>query len=118
MSHSAVLIIPAALKPAADALGESMGWGPVSYTIPLGDGESVTHYAARADVSTQFIRWVRGLDPLPDPSAQPIIDALIVDFSPDPHPHEGSLPPIWGQAHLERVLQKISLRRMSLSAGN
>ena len=108
MQHSAVLIIPAALKPAADAVGAAMGWGPVSYTIPLSDdGEAVTHWGARADVSLPFLRWVRGLEPLPEgmEHAQPVIDALIADFSPDPT-HEGDDPPpvLWGRAHLDAVL--------------
>ncbi|MCC5983436.1 MAG: hypothetical protein JJU42_03620 [Rhodobacteraceae bacterium] len=105
MTYSAVLIVPAATKSAADAVGAAMGWGPVSYTIPLGDSDAVTHYAARADVSEQFVRWVKGLDPLPDPAFQPVINALIVDFSPDPT-HEGDDPPpvLWGRAHLDAVL--------------
>ena len=105
--HSAVLITPTALKAQADAVGAAMGWGPVSYTIPLGDGETVTHYAARADVSEQFIRWMRGVDPLPEgmEHAQPIIDTLIADFSPDPT-YEGDdpQPVLWGREHLDKVL--------------
>ena len=112
-TYSAVLIIPAAMKPSADALGAAMGWGEVSYTIPLGNGENVTHYAARSDVSEQFIRWVKGLDPLPDPAAQPIIDTLIADFSPDPTVElaEGATPPpvLWGKEHLEAVIAEHEL---------
>ena len=108
MQHSAILIIPAAMKVQADAVGAAMGWGEVSYTIALtNDPETgeVTHYAARSDVSEQLIRWVRGLGPLPDPAAQPVIDALIADFSPDPT-YEGDDPPsvLWGRAHLDAVL--------------
>ena len=111
MQHSAVLIIPADLKAQADAVGAAMGWGGESYTIPLGDGESVTHYAARADVSEQFIRWVKGVDPLPDPSLQPVIDALITDFSPDPT-YEGDEPPpvLWGREHLDAALAHMGLQ--------
>lgn len=113
MTYSAVLIIPAAMKSAADAVGEAMGWGPVSYTIPLGDGETVTHYAARADVSAPFIGWVRGLDPLPDPAAQPVIDALIADFSPDPSDAGDKAPPVlWGRAHLQAVVAATGLQEM------
>ncbi len=111
MHYSAVLIIPAAMKSAADAVGEAMGWGPVSYTIPLGVDESVTHYAARADVSAQFIGWVRGHEPLPDPAAQPVIDALIADFAPDPdNPDDADAPALWGRAHLEAVVAERGLR--------
>ena len=113
-AHSAVLIIPAALKPQADAVGQAMGWGEVSYTIALtNDPETgeVTHYAARADVSEQFIRWVKGVDPLPDPSLQPVIDALITDFSPDPT-YEGDEPPpvLWGREHLDAALAHMGLQ--------
>ena len=105
MQHSAVLIIPADLKNQADAVGAAMGWGEVSYTIPLSDdpeSQEVTHWAARADVSEQFIRWVRGQEPLPDPAFQPVIDALIADFSPDPDDPEK--PVLWGRGHLDAVL--------------
>ena len=103
MQHSAVLIIPAALKPAADAVGAAMGWGAVSYSIALSDdGETLTHYGARADVSEQYIRWVTGADPLPDPAFQPVVDALIADFSPDPTDPEK--PTLWGREHLDAVL--------------
>lgn len=107
MQHSAVLIIPAALKTQADAVGQAMGWGPVTFTLPLGDGESVTHWGARADVGAQFIRWVRGIDTLPEgmESAQPVIDTMTADFRPDPT-HAGDDPPpvLWGRAHLEAML--------------
>ena len=111
MQHSAVLIIPADLKAQADAIGKAMGWGDVSYTIALGDGETVTHYGARVDVSEQFIRWVKGIDPLPDPSLQPVIDALITDFSPDPT-YEGDEPPpvLWGREHLDAALAAMGLQ--------
>ena len=105
MQYSAVLIIPADLKAQADAVGAAMGWGDVSYTIPLSDDPEsleVTHWAARSDVSEQFVRWVRGLDPLPDPAFQPVIDALVADFSPDPE--DAEKPVLWGRAHLAAVL--------------
>lgn len=53
---SAVLIIPAALRDAANAVGDVMGWGPENYTIALsGGGETVTHYACRTDVAVSFL---------------------------------------------------------------
>jgi hypothetical protein len=107
MMHSTVLIIPAALREPANAVGEAMGWGPNNYSIPLGDGESVTHYGLRADADGQFVRWVRGQDPLPDPSAQPVIDALIADFSPDPD--DAEKPQLWGRDHLDAVLAEQGL---------
>jgi hypothetical protein len=115
MQHSAVLIIPAAMKPHADAVGAAMGWGEQSYTIALGDGETVTHYAARTDVSTQFIRWIRGLDPLPDPQAAPVVAALVADFSPDPLAGDSDLPTVWGREHLDRVLMAMGLSRIAIA---
>ena len=100
---SAVLIIPASLLPQANAVGEAMNWGPESYTIPLSeDGEAVTHWGLRADVDDQFVRWITGVDPLPDPSAQPVVDALIADFSAGE----------WGEAHLLRVLSENDLAKL------
>jgi hypothetical protein len=96
--HSAVLIIPAALKPAADAIGAAMGWGPTSYTVPLSaDGETVTHYAARADVTDSFVNWITGSEPLPSNIAEhaaPVLAALITDFSQTQ----------WGREHFDSVL--------------
>jgi hypothetical protein len=110
--YSAVLIIPADLKPQADAVGAAMGWGPESYTIPLPNAKNPTHYALRADVDAQFIRWIKGLDPLPESCADlaaPVIAALIADFSPDPTVEYGEggdeVPPVlWGREHLVAVL--------------
>ena len=112
MTYSAILIVPAALKAQADAIGKAMGWGDVSCTITLGDGETVTHYAARADVGAQFVGWVRGEQPLPDAAFAPIITQIIADFSPDPEPGEDSSPTVWGKAHLDRVLETKGLYRM------
>jgi len=100
---SAVLIIPSALLTEANAVGASMGWGPESYTIPLSDdGEAVTHWGLRADVDEQFVRWITGVDPLPNPAAQPVVDALIADFSASE----------WGEVHLLRVLAENELAKL------
>ena len=114
MRYSAALIIPAALKTDADAVGAAMGWGPESYTIPIPEPEAPTHYGLRADVSEQFIRWIKGLEPLPDPSAQPVIDALIWDFSPDPtveYVEDEPVPrTLWGKAHFDAAVTRAGLR--------
>jgi hypothetical protein len=53
---SAVLIIPTALRGAANAVGAAMGWGPENYTLALSnDGATVTHYACRTDVEPTFL---------------------------------------------------------------
>lgn len=88
-----------------------MGWGPVSYTIPLPDSDEPTHYGLRADVDEQFIRWIRGLDPLPESCvelAAPVLPELIADFSPDPTVElggeEDAPPVLWGRAHLDAAV--------------
>ena len=85
-------------------MAQAMGWGEVAYTIPLSNdgGETITHYGSRPDVSEQFVRWVKGIDPLPDPSIAPVINALIWDFSPDPDDPEK--PRLWGIDHVNAVL--------------
>lgn len=118
MRYSAVLIVPAALKADADALGAAMGWGPESYTIPLPKGaEEPTHYGLRADVDEQFVRWIKGLDPLPVEGGEPVMEALIADFSPDPTIEEApeddetyTAPPVlWGRKHLDAVAKREGL---------
>jgi hypothetical protein len=93
--QSAVLILPANLKTQGNTIGDAMGWGPESYTIPLSDnGADITHWGLRADVDEQFVRWITGVDPLPLPDANTVLESLIYDFS------ENSL---WGRDHLEYV---------------
>jgi hypothetical protein len=109
--HSAVLIVPAHLREQANNVAEVMGWGPSNYNIPIPDAENPTHYALRADVTEQFVRWIKGLDPLPVAGAEPVMEALIWDFSPDPTieaPEDDetySAPPVlWGRKHLDAVI--------------
>lgn len=64
--RSAVLILPVELKSQGDQIGEAMGWGPVSYTIPLSSSLEVTHYGLRADVSEQFVDWIVNRNNLPN----------------------------------------------------
>lgn len=111
---SAVLILPAALKDAGNAVAQAMEWGQIAYTIALSadGGETVTHYACRADVSEQFMRWIKGDDPLPDPYIAPVVNALIWDFSPDPDDAESQR--LWGRDHLDAVLAAQGLVEVSL----
>lgn len=77
---SAVLIIPAAMRDAANAVGMAMGWGPDNYTIPLAsDGSTVTYYGCRTYVSEEFIAMLE--TPPPIPGAEDVIAALIVDLN-------------------------------------
>lgn len=101
--QSAILILPADLKSQGNAIGESMGWGPESYTIPLSNnGLDVTHYGLRADVSDQFIRWITGVDPLPIQGADAVLASLTYDFSGTEHN-------FWGREHLEYVCGNYNL---------
>lgn len=115
--YSAVLILPMALKDAGDQIGAAMGWGPVSYTIPLisEDASEATHVGLRADVQPSFIDMIeaarQGVYPeaLPEAALRPVIEALIADFSPDPSAPEK--PVLWGAEHLEAVCASHGLVR-------
>ncbi len=101
---SAVLIISAPYKAAANAVGEAMGWGPDNYTVPLSsDGISVTHYACRTDITQSF------LDLLANPPSiegvATVLAMLKVYTSDD----------LWGVDHMNSVLQENSYIRMELS---
>ncbi|UOK71719.1 hypothetical protein [Ancylobacter polymorphus] len=117
--HSAVLILPMALKDAGDQIGAAMGWGPVSYTIPLaaGDETDATHIGLRADVWPAFIDMIaaarQGVYPeaLPEAVLRPVIEALIADFSPDPSAPE--MPILWGSDHLNAVCAANGLTRLA-----
>lgn len=59
MSYSTVLIIPADLREKANAVGEALGHGPSSYTLPLTlDGETVTHWGAHTHATDDFFLTV------------------------------------------------------------
>lgn len=101
--RSAVLILPTELKSQGNSVGDTMGWGPESFTIPLSDNKlGITHYGLRSDVDEQFIRWITGVDPLSLPEAQTVLDALIYDFSGETHN-------LWGREHLEYVCNQHNL---------
>lgn len=83
---SAVLIVPDADRNAANALGESMGWGPNNYSVALSaDGaEPATHWGCRADVSQTFLDLMAN----PPAEAAPVLAVLISDFSDGLHAYE------------------------------
>lgn len=97
MSKSAVFIVPAAARAAANAFSASMGWQepgaePGVFCVPLtSNGTAITHYACRPD-----------LDPgheamLADPPAEAagIVAVMSVDVSEDKK---------WGAEHFHRVI--------------
>lgn len=122
MHYSAVLIIPDALKAQADTLGAKMGWGPVSYTIPLvsaGFSEDlahgkVTHWACRADVSDGFVATLNGERALADDLNEylAVLAALIADFSPDPANTSDERSALWGREHLNFALERHAFRQI------
>ncbi len=66
MTHySAILIVPADLLDKANRLGAALGHGPESYTVPLGDGETVTHYGSRSRVQPIFIATLSAAGAVP-----------------------------------------------------
>lgn len=91
---SAVLIIPAALKPAADMVGAAMGWGPENYTLSLSadGGITLTHYACRTDVTAAFLGQIANPPPIPGVAA--VLSALVIDLSET----------LWGGDHMAAVL--------------
>jgi hypothetical protein len=56
---SAVLILPAALQTAGNALSVALGHGPDTYSIPLCTGEAVTHFGAHAWVQQSFVDTIQ-----------------------------------------------------------
>lgn len=82
---STVLIIPAAMQAAGNAVAEAEGWGSNSYSVALFTGDTITHYGLHTYSGAQFEARVKGQEPLPDgmKSAQPVIDALIYSFRDD-----------------------------------
>ena len=107
--YSAVLILPKELKEAGDKIGEIMGWGPVSYTIPLSTGQDVSHYGLRADVAQTFVDVIEAAkkgvypDAIPEAIIKPVVDNLIADFSTT----------LWGHDHFQEVLNKYNMSQLS-----
>ncbi len=62
--NSVVLIAPAALRAAANALAEAMGWGPDNYSVPLSPGgaEPATHYGLHTWATDDFLATVAGAE--------------------------------------------------------
>lgn len=56
MAYSTVIIVEAAHREAANAMGAALGYGPGTYTVPLSDdGETITHFGAHAVTSADYI---------------------------------------------------------------
>jgi hypothetical protein len=95
MTTSAVLIIPAAMKDATNAVGMALGYGPENYAIQLStDGVNVTHYASRTDIGGEFKGLLRNPPPLP--GLAEVLAAMIVEESDE----------LWGNDHLQVAIAK------------
>ena len=100
---SAVIILPLALREHGNALGEALGYGPDSYTIPLvaSGSPTATHIGLRADVGNEFIELVQnaklGIYPteIPIDLVSLVIGAIISDFSDE----------LWGYDHATKVFE-------------
>lgn len=95
--RSCVLILPAALRDAGNALAEAMGWGSCNYSVPLSaDGqEPATHYGLHAWVADTFLSLLEaagegimpeGLD-YPAEDFASVVGALIASFRDDSTGH-------------------------------
>lgn len=75
---SAVLIVPDADRDAANAFGESMGWGPNNYSVALSanGAEPATYWGCRAEVSQGFLDLLAN----PPEEAIPVIALVEMDF--------------------------------------
>lgn len=81
---SCVLIIPAALKDEADALGAALGHGPNSYSAALTTGKGVTHWGLHAFVSADFAAMLQtGKLPVDFPDADKVLAVLISSVRAD-----------------------------------
>lgn len=60
--HSLVLIVPADLKDAANAMGQAIGWTGDNLSVPLSANgkEPATHYGCHAWAQDIAIQWLTG----------------------------------------------------------
>lgn len=66
-SHSLVLIVPAALKDAANAMGQAIGWTGDNLTVALSasGNEPATHFGCHAWAQDIAVAWLTGT-PIPE----------------------------------------------------
>ncbi len=92
----AILIAPKAYQSAANLLGEALGYGPDTYSVPLYPvaipADEPTHYGACAPVTADFVSLVHGAEQGIIPpelenlgytgeEVQALIQQLTIDFS-------------------------------------
>jgi hypothetical protein len=102
MTVSAVFIVPAHLRAAADAFCVSMGWqepasdSPVFVSRLTSNGTTLTHYGCRPDLTPELEAMLAD----PPTSAAGLIAAMIIDVSTTGE---------FGWAHYGRVLAEHGL---------
>ena len=83
--QSLAMLIPVELLTEANAVGAALGYGPENFTIPCGDGQTVTHFAGYLANASAFIAILTaaghgdvpdGIDPA---TLGPVLSALITD---------------------------------------
>lgn len=103
--HHAVIILPAALRDAGNAVAEQMGWGPNNYSVPLTDGEEITHYGLSTvmqdDAAQMFTAAQAGTYPEGFESAAPVVEAMHMDIRPAAE----------ALGHFDAVLDELGLHR-------
>lgn len=112
-----IMIAPTAFRDAGNALGNALGHGPDTYSVPLYPATELayepTHYGACSPVTDAFVMLVQGAEQGIIPpelealgcsgsQVQGLINQLIIDFSNISE--EGSI-------HFERVLGLAGLSR-------
>lgn len=106
--QSLAMLIPAALLTEANALGDALGYGPENFTIPCGDGETVTHYAGYLANADAFVAVLEAAAQgnLPDgivpEQVASVLAALITDATESDDTY----------GHMTAVLEGLSLQRM------
>lgn len=106
--QSLAMLIPADLLTEANAIGAAMGYGPESFTIPCGDGETVTHYAGYLVHAEKFMvilaAAAQGILPqsVTSEMVAPVLSALVTDVTES----DDSV------AHMESFLAAAGLQRM------
>lgn len=127
MTTSALLIIPAHLRAAANAVGDAMGWGPNNYdgmALSADGGATITHWACRTDVEPSFLGTllaagydlsragltpdqIAAIPPMPEGTIIPsgvgaVLNALDIDLSDY----------LWGADHADAAMVAKGLTRV------
>lgn len=108
--HSLVIIAPAALKPAANAIGEAIGWTGDNLSVPLSasGNEPATHYGCHAWAQAIAVAWLTGQAEPPASAYTPeqiagVLAQLTISVDPDG---------LQGGEHFQAALAEAGLQRI------